>query len=115
VELLPDTTPLEEHLLYLEHLDEQHRDGALANEAHKQHVKCKCDRFIHPWIFFEGDLFLVYNKCKYPLGACKFKPMWFGPFIVKKVLENGAYQLVDFKGNTLSEPINGLYLKKYYA
>jgi hypothetical protein len=36
VELLPDTTPLEEHLLYLEQLDEQRRDAALANEAHKK-------------------------------------------------------------------------------
>jgi transposase InsO family protein len=36
VELLSDTSPLEEHLLYLEKLDEQHRDVALANEAHKK-------------------------------------------------------------------------------
>jgi hypothetical protein len=36
VELLSDTSPLEECLLYLEQLDEQHRDAALANEAHKK-------------------------------------------------------------------------------
>jgi hypothetical protein len=36
VELLSDTSPLEERLLYLEHLDEQRRDAALANEANKQ-------------------------------------------------------------------------------
>ena len=35
VQLLLDTSPLEEHLLYLEQLDEQHWDAALANEAHK--------------------------------------------------------------------------------
>jgi hypothetical protein len=115
VELLPDTTPLEEHLLYLEQLDEQHRDATLANEAHKQHVKCQYDRSIHPRFFSEGDLVLVYDQDKYPLGAGKFKPMWFRPFIVKKVLEKGAYQLVDFEGNALSEPRNGLYLKKYYT
>jgi hypothetical protein len=33
----------------------------------------------------------------------------------KKILEKDAYQLVDFKGNTLSEPRNRFYLKKYYA
>jgi hypothetical protein len=49
------------------------------------------------------------------LGEGKFKPMWFIPFIVKKVLEKGAYQLVDFEGNDLSEPRNWLYIKKYYA
>jgi hypothetical protein len=36
VEILPDTTPLEDRLLYIEQLDEKHCDAALANEAHKQ-------------------------------------------------------------------------------
>ena len=36
VELLPDTSPLEEHLLYLEQFDEKRRDAALANKAHKK-------------------------------------------------------------------------------
>jgi hypothetical protein len=50
-----------------------------------------------------------------PLGAGKFKPMWFRPFIIKEVLKKGAYRLVDFEGNDLAEPRNGLYLKKYYS
>ena len=49
------------------------------------------------------------------LGAGKFNPMWRGPYVVKRVLEKGAYELVDYKGTTLAEPRNGLYLKKYYA
>jgi hypothetical protein len=49
------------------------------------------------------------------MGAGKFKPMWFGPFIIKEVLKKGAYHLVDFEGNALAEPRNGLYLKKYYS
>ena len=36
VELLPDTYSLEERLLHLEHLDEQRRDAATMNEAHKE-------------------------------------------------------------------------------
>jgi hypothetical protein len=40
VQLLPDTSPLEEWLVHLEHLNEQHSDVALANEAHKHKVKC---------------------------------------------------------------------------
>ena len=36
VELLPDTSSLEERLLHLEHLDEQRRDAAMMNEAHKK-------------------------------------------------------------------------------
>jgi hypothetical protein len=48
VELLPHTSPLEEHLLYLENLNEKHHDVSLAKEAHKQRFKCQYDRFVHP-------------------------------------------------------------------
>jgi hypothetical protein len=87
----------------------------LANEAHKKPVKCQYDMSIHPWIFFGGDLVLVYDQDKEPLGVGNFKPMWFKPFIVKEVLKKGAYHLVEFEGNALAEPRNGLYLKKYYS
>jgi hypothetical protein len=39
--------------------------------------------------------------------------MWFRPFIMKEVLKKGTYFLVNFEGNDLVEPRNGLYLKKY--
>jgi hypothetical protein len=92
---LPDTSPLKEWLVHLE----QRHDAALANEAHKHKVKCQYDRSVRPRIFSEGDLVLVYDQDKDPLGAGKFKPMWFGPFIIKEVLKKGAYRLVDFEGN----------------
>jgi hypothetical protein len=72
-------------------------------------------RSVHPQIFFEGDLVLVYDQDKDPLGAGKFKPMWFIPFIVKEVLRRGAYHMVDIEGNVLVEPRNRLYLNKYYS
>ena len=49
------------------------------------------------------------------LGAGKFEPLWMGPYIVKRVLAKGAYELVDYDGIPLSQPRNGLYLKRYYA
>jgi hypothetical protein len=49
------------------------------------------------------------------LGAEKFEAMSRGPYIVRRVLEKGAYELVDYDGIPLSEPRNGLYLMKYYA
>ena len=61
------------------------------------------------------DLVLVYDQDKDPLGVGKFKPMWFRPFIVKEVLKKGAYRLVEFEGNSLAEPRNGLYLKNHYS
>jgi hypothetical protein len=115
VQLLPNTSPLEERLVHLEQLDEQCCDAALTNEAHKHKVKCRYDRSVHPRVFSEGDFVLVYDQDKDPLGARKFKPMLFGPFIIKEVLKKGAYRLVDFEWNALVEPRNGIYLKKYYS
>jgi len=37
--------------------------------------------------------------------------MWHGLYIMRRVLEKGAYKLEDYEGNVLDEPINGLYLK----
>lgn len=39
VDLLPNTTEEEQHLLYLFYLDEIHRDAALANGSHQKHIK----------------------------------------------------------------------------
>lgn len=63
----------------------------------------------------EGDLVLVYNHENDKLGAGKFDPMWHGPYIIKCVLEKGAYELVDYDEISLENPRTGLYLKKYYA
>jgi hypothetical protein len=41
--------------------------------------------------------------------------MWLRPFIMKEVLKKVSYHLVDFEGNALEEPRNGLYLKKHYS
>jgi len=58
---------------------------------------------------------LVYDQEHNKLDASKFEPLWVGPYIVKCALAKGAYELVDYDGIHLGKPINGLYLKKYYA
>eukprot|EP00253_Pinus_taeda_P014973 PITA_14973 len=110
-----ETSSLEELLLHLEHLDEQRQDVAIINEAHKKRVKTQYDKVVHPQVFSEFDLVLVCDQDKDALGAGKFKSMWYGPFVVKRVLGKGAYELIDFEGNKLAEPRNGLYLKKFFA
>eukprot|EP00253_Pinus_taeda_P027861 PITA_27861 len=115
VELLPETTPVEERLLYLEILDETRRLNSLAIEAQKKRVKTHFDNSVNPRSFVEGDLVLLYDQASDKLGAGKLEPMWHGPYIVKRVLQKGAYELIDYEGNPLDRPRNGLYLKKYYA
>jgi len=70
---------------------------------------------LHPRSFVEGDLVLLYDQENDKLGAGKFEPMWHGPYILKRVLQKGGYELIDYEGNPLDKPRNGLYLKKYYA
>ena len=115
IHVLPDTKELKERLVNLEHLDEQHRDALTANQAHKNRVKIQYDKSVKPRIFSEGELVLLWVQDKEPLGAGKFKAMWLGPYVVFKFLKKGTYELIDFDGNKLHEPRNGLYLNKYYA
>ena len=115
IELLPNTSPLEECLVNLEHLDEQRRDALVALEVNNHYVKVQYDKYVHPRKFSEGDLVLLWDQAKEPLGAGKFNPMWHGPYVIKCVLEKGAYELVDYEGIALAEPRIGLYLKKYYV
>jgi len=61
---------------------------------------------VHPRLFLDGDLVLVYDKDKDTLGADKFKPMWYNPFTIINFLKKGEYELVDFNGNMLSDPIS---------
>ena len=87
----------------------------MALEVNKCHFKVQYDKFVHPRRFSEGYLVLLWDQPKEPSGARKFNPMWCGPYVVKHVLEKGAYELVDYEGTALEEPRNGIYLKQYYA
>jgi len=72
------------------------------------------DKFVCPQQYVEGDLVLLYDQSKEPLGAGKFNPMWHRPYIMQHVLQKGAYDLEDYEGNMLDEPRNEIYLKRYY-
>ena len=87
----------------------------MALEVNKHCVKVQYDKSVRPRGLSEGDLVLLWDQAKEPLGVGKFNPMWHGPYVVKCVLEKGTYELRDYEGIALAEPRNGLYLKKYYA
>ena len=60
VELLPNTSALEEHLVHLE----QHRDALVDLEVNKCRVKVQYDNSICPRSFSEGDLVLLWDQPK---------------------------------------------------
>ena len=81
----------------------------------KPRIKIQYDRTVQPCSFDEGDLVLTYDQQHDKLGVGKFESMWHGPYIISRVLEKGAYELVDYDGILLGEPHNGIYLKRYYT
>jgi hypothetical protein len=83
VELLPTTSTKEECLLYLMKLDKTRRNATLVIETQKKCVKSQYDKHVKPYVFFEGDLVLLYEQYRDLLGAEKFEAMWRGPYIVK--------------------------------
>ena len=101
--------------MYLTNLDESRIDDALANEAHKKCVKPQYDNSVQPCVFNEGDLVPTYDQRHDKLRKGKFESMWYDPFIVSKVLEKGACELIEYDGTLFGKPCNGLYLKRYYA
>ena len=100
IELLLDTSPLDERLVHLEQLDEQCRDALVTREVNKHCVKAQYDKSVCPRVSSEGDLFLLWDQSKEPLGAGKFNPRWCGPYVVKRVLEKGAYELFNYEGHS---------------
>ena len=81
----------------------------------KKKVKAHFDQSVSPRSFIEGDLVLLYDQAHNKMGACKFQPVWHGPYIVKRFLQNGAYELIYYEVHPIDQPRNWLYLKKYYA
>ena len=79
----------------------------MALEVNKRCVKVQYDKSVCPRRCSEGDLVLLWDQPKEPLGIGKFNPMWRGLYMVKRVLEKGSYELVDYEGTTLAEPGRG--------
>jgi hypothetical protein len=102
-------------LLTLELLDEDRRSSLQNNEAAKKWSKATFDHHVNLHSFNEGDLVLAYDITHDTLGHGKFESLWHGPYIVQHCLTKGAYILASPEGYPLKEPINGLYLKKFYA
>ena len=47
--------------------------------------------------------------------SSKFAPKWEGPYIIRKAYDSGYYYFTKEDGTILIDPINGKWLKQYYA
>ena len=48
-------------------------------------------------------------------GPSKFSPKWEGHFVVRETHASGYYHIAQMDGKYLMDPINGKWLKRYYA
>ena len=68
-------------------------------------------------VFAEGQL--VLKVADYVMrgmtGPAKFAPKWEGPFVIREAHQSGYYHLTQTDGRDLMDPINGKWLKRYYA
>ena len=49
------------------------------------------------------------------LAPSKFAPSWEGPYLIRGANANDYYRLATVAGESLTEPINGKWLKLHYA
>jgi hypothetical protein len=112
--LLPVIIPLEQELLALENVNEDHHIALKTIEVAKKFYEAQYDCKLHPHVSYEGDLVLEYDQAHNILGRGKFEPLWLVPYIVKQCLGKGAYILSRPEGELLPNPCDALYLNIFY-
>jgi len=100
----------------LDSLDEKRILAQQSLELYQAQMTRAYNKMVRPRTFQEGELVLVLKR---PIigrhTGPKFSANWEGPYIIERVFEGGAYLLIDNQGNRVMPPVNGRYLKKYYA
>ncbi|KAA0026037.1 uncharacterized protein E5676_scaffold115G00230 [Cucumis melo var. makuwa] len=99
-----------------EALDEKRLKAQQALKCYKARMSKAFDKHVKPRSFQVGDLVLAVKRPFITTRHIrnKFTPKWDGPYIVKEVYTNDAYKIVDREGLKIG-PINGKFLKKFYA
>ncbi|TYK05790.1 uncharacterized protein E5676_scaffold98G002940 [Cucumis melo var. makuwa] len=100
----------------LEALDEKRLEAQQALECYQARMSKAFHKHVKPRSFQVGDLVLAVRR---PIITTrhtgnKFTPKWDGLYIVKEVYTNGAYKIVERDGSKIG-PINGKFLKEFYA
>ena len=85
-------------------------------QLYRTKIKSRFDRNSKENTFSVADMVLRWDARKEKKGKHgKFDNIWFGPFLVSKVLENNTFILQSLEGEELSSPVNGRFLKHFYS
>ena len=101
----------------LEGLDEKRGKAQERSRRYRQKMTEVYGRMTKERVFTEEQLVLkVANYVRRGLaGPSKFVPKWEGSLIIRKVHQSGYYRLTQMDDRDLMDPINGKWLKRYYA
>ncbi|KAI4365094.1 hypothetical protein MLD38_021113 [Melastoma candidum] len=100
----------------LEALDEKRLAAQQRTECYQARMSKPFNKRVRPRSFQVGDLVLAVRR---PIivthkTESKFTSKWDGPYVVQEAYTGGAYKIVDQDGVRVG-PINGKFLKRYYA
>ena len=101
----------------LEELNEKRKEAQERSRRYKQNMTEAYGRMTKERVFTEGQLVLkVADYVRRGLaGPSKFAPKWEEPLVIREVHQNGYYRLTQMDGKDLMDPINGKWLKRYFA
>ncbi|PHT99921.1 hypothetical protein BC332_29709 [Capsicum chinense] len=86
----------------------------LMQELYQRRMALAYNKKVCPRNFEVGQLVLRRILPHQVKAKGKFSPNWQGPFVVKKVLPNGALYLTDTEGKMVEIAINADAVKRYY-
>ena len=100
----------------LDLLEEKRLDADQRNAVYKQRSAKYYDAQVRSRRFSVNDLVLkkIFPNPHEPASG-PFRVNWEGPYIISRVLPNGAYELSTLEGEIIQRPWNAQHLKKFYV
>ena len=101
----------------LEHLsliDEKRLTSVCHGQLYQKRMAWAYNKKVRPRHFEEGQLVLRRILPHRAETKEKFSPNWTGPFVVKRVLPNGALYLADIKGKVTETVVIADVVKRYH-
>ena len=112
-----EDTNNERRLADLEWVEEERELAKKRSQRYQQRMTKAYAQAVRLRAFTKGQMVLrmAEHVRRNLLGPSKFAPKWEGLYIIRKAHESGYYYLRKEDGIVLTKPINGKWLKQYYA
>ncbi|PHT26362.1 hypothetical protein CQW23_34022 [Capsicum baccatum] len=102
-------------LEYLNLIEEKRLTSVCHGQLYQRRMARAYNKKVRPRNFEVGQLVLRRILPHQVEAKGKFSPNWQGPFVVKKMLPNGALYLTDIEGKMAEMAINADAVKRYYV